>query len=364
MPSARLHSRARAVAHYATVSKPKVLLLDDIVLAKKDLDVLCSKAQVLHNTAADRHHFVRKLQPGQEYGDIVALYRHAGTANSVAVTGPFDADLVRNLPPTVRYLAHNGAGYDQLDVPALTQRNIQVANVPSVVDEATADTALFLLIGTLRQFPVAIQHCEQSFNKDFPWRKASDPNGKVLGIVGAGGIGRALAYKASWALRMRVIYHNRNRLSEEVEQSSARGGMEYVSTLHELLRRSDAVSLHCPLTPETRGVIGHDELKQMRRTAVLINTARGPVVKEQELAQALEQGLIAGAGLDVFEAEPKVDSRLLAHRDKALLLPHVGTLTQDTQRETEVMCLRNLISGLDTGRLAFCVPEQRNVEWA
>ncbi len=144
---------------------------------------------------------------------------------------------------------------------------------------------------------------EGKFNSAFPFLDARDPRGKTLGIVGAGGIGRAFAYKASHALGVNVIYHNRNRLSKEIESQAAKGGMQYIETLDELLRQSDVVSLHCPFTPDTKGLIGRKQLEIMKKDAILINTARGPVVKEEELAQALHDGVIAGAGLDVFEAE-------------------------------------------------------------
>ncbi|TKY89401.1 hypothetical protein EX895_001932 [Sporisorium graminicola] len=202
------------------------------------------------------------------------------------------------------------------------------------------------------------------FNSKFSFLDARDPRGKTLGIVGAGGIGRAFAYKASHALGMKVIYHNRNQLSSDLEAQAAKGGMQYVKTLDELLQQSDIVSLHCPLTPATKGLIGRKQLEIMKNDAILINTARGPVVKEQELAEALEQGIIAGAGLDVFEAEPKIHPSLFSLKDsKVELLPHVGTLTLETQTEMEAVCLRNLIQGLESGSLGFTVPEQKGIEF-
>lgn len=191
---------------------------------------------------------------------------------------------------------------------------------------------MWLLIGALRQFALAQSHLAAStFNSRFPSTAAHDPGSdgaRVLGIVGAGGIGRALARKASAALGMRIIYHNRRRLDTETEHAMTpldKEGAEYVASLDELLARSDVVSLHCPLTPDTKGLIGSAQLNQMKSGAVLINTARGPVVDEEALAEALEQGTIAGAGLDVYEKEPQVHPRLLAQSQsgsgKALLLP-------------------------------------------
>ncbi|EPQ28186.1 uncharacterized protein PFL1_04015 [Pseudozyma flocculosa PF-1] len=346
-------------------SKPKVLLLDEIKLATAELERLKGKADVLTSSAKTRDELISRFAPSGDYADVVGIYRHFGGARSVKVTGRFDPQLVEALPRSLRYIVHNGAGYDQLDVAALTARNVQVSNVPVAVDDATSDVALFLLLGALRRFPLAQAHLDRgAFNSQFDFHSARDPRSKTLGIVGAGGIGRAFAYKASHALGMRVIYHNRNRLDPKLEAESAKGGMEYVETLDDLLERSDAVSLHCPLTPQTKGLIGRDELSRMKDSAVIINTARGPVIHEEQLAEALEQGVIAGAGLDVYENEPSIHPRLLALKEtKAMLLPHVGTLTLETQTEMEAVCLRNLIQGLDTGKLGFTVAEQRQVDF-
>lgn len=348
------------------------------------------------SSARSREDLISKFQSGGEYSDVVGIYRHFGGARSIKITGRFDSELVSKLPGTLRYIVHNGAGYDQLDIPSLTNGNVQVSNVPTAVDDATSDVALFLLIGAMRRFPLAQAHLDQGlFNSQFPFLTANDPRGKTLGIVGAGGIGRALAYKASHALGLKVIYHNRRKLDPDTEANSAKGGMEYVGKLEELLQQSDVVSLHCPLTPETKGLIGREQLAIMKSTAVIINTARGPIIKEEELASALEEGTIAGAGLDVYESEvrskalvstilsisltrpllsnslqssrlqPSVHPRLLALKDsKALLLPHVGTLSLETQTEMEAVCLRNLMTGLQNGKLGFTVPEQKGYRFS
>ena len=372
-PFARLAGRSAASTrrHFhssslvAAAAKPKVLLLDQIKLATKELGQLSKLAEVVESTAKTRQELIDRFKSGGEYAQVVGIYRHFGGARSVKITGRFDAQLVSQLPPSLRFIVHNGAGYDQLDVNALSQKGIQASNVPTAVDDATSDVALYLLLGALRRFPLAKSQMNNGdFNSKFSFLDARDPRAKTLGIVGAGGIGRAFAYKASHALGMKVIYHNRNRLSSDVESQAAKGGMQYVKTLDELLQQSDVVSLHCPLTPATKGLVGRQQLEIMKKEAVLINTARGPVVKEQELAEALEQGVIAGAGLDVFEAEPLIHPRLLALKDsKVELLPHVGTLTLETQTEMEAVCLRNLIHGLESGKLSFTVPEQKGVEF-
>lgn len=240
-----------------------------------------------------------------------------------------------------------------------------MANVPTVVNEATADTALFLLLGALRQFPRAIGQMQAGkFNSQFSFRDASDPEGLTLGIVGAGGIGRTLARKAAHALGMHIVYHNRTRLSEELEMQGMPEGkrMEYALSLDSLLGQSDVVSLHCPLTPQTHHLIGAAQLARMPSHAILINTARGPIVDEAALVDALDRGVIAGAGLDVYEKEPEIHPGLMRlSTSNALLLPHVGTLTLQTQTDMEAVCLRNLEHGLQTGRLLYTVKEQEGL---
>ncbi|UZJ51554.1 hypothetical protein CBS101457_000874 [Exobasidium rhododendri] len=346
---------------------PTVLLLDDIELANEELAQLRKQAEVVRSQADSRQSFVQEVN---SLPNVVALYRHFGGARSIKITGKFDQDLISLLPPTMQFLCHNGAGYDQLDVDALTKKGIQASNVPTAVDDSTSTTALWLMIGALRKYALAQSQLSSSlFNSKFPYKTAHDPGSsgaKVLGIVGAGGIGKALARKASSAFNMDILYHNRNRLDQSIEKGMCPSAKpaEYVSTLDELLARSDVVSLHCPLNAQTKGLISKTQLQTMKRTAVLVNTSRGPVVNEEDLADALEEGVIAGAGLDVFEKEPSIHPKLLNQSQdgsgKALLLPHIGTLSLETQKEMEAVCLRNIMHGLQTGKLSFTVAEQRN----
>ena len=279
--------------------------------AQQSLYARCSQ----RNETRDRAELMRAFQPGGPYAQVRGMYRHFGGARSVRVSGRFDPELVAALPDSLRFIVHNGAGYDQrtslltVDIPALSARGIQVANVPTVVNAATADTALFLLIGATRNFALAMGQLDAGkFNKQFPFRHAADPEGGVLGIIGAGGIGQELARKAANALGMRVVYHNRRRLdpAKEAHGMPADRPMEFVASLDELLEISDAVSVNCPLTPETRHILSTEQFKRMKRTAVLINTARGPVVDEAALVAALENDEISGAGLDVYENEVRI----------------------------------------------------------
>ncbi|ORY92540.1 putative 2-hydroxyacid dehydrogenase [Leucosporidium creatinivorum] len=327
--------------------RPQILLMDEIKLASPLLEELEERYEVVPLESTSRSQFLEDCKT--KYADVQAMYRHF-KGPAVKVTGPFDAELVAGLPKSLSFICHNGAGYDQIDVDACTSSSIQVSNVPTAVDNATADTALFLLLGALRQFGVAQANLRAgNFNAGLPL--SHDPQGKLLGIIGLGGIGRAFAKRAR-ALGMEVQYYNRNRLSEELEQ-----GAKYV-TFEELLKTSDVVSLNLPLNAKTKHTMGKEQFQQMKKTAVLVNTARGGVVDELALVEALEQGEIAACGLDVYEDEPKIQEGLIKS-DKAFLLPHIGTLTVETQAEMEAVCLRNIDTGLQTGKLGFVVAEQK-----
>ncbi|WVQ70488.1 hypothetical protein IAR50_000007 [Cryptococcus sp. DSM 104548] len=332
---------------------PKVLFLDSIKLAKSQLAVLTKVATIVPNTSSDRDEFIKDL--GTKYKDITGIYRHFKASESIKITGRFDQELVSHLPESLRFIAHNGAGYDQIDIPSCTSRKIQVSNVPTAVDGATADTALFLILSVLRQFPLALAHAQAgTFNSAIPL--SNDPKGKILGIVGMGGIGSALAVRAR-ALGMEVIYHNRKRVDAVKENNM---GVRYVDTLEELLKTSDVISLNLPLSPSTRYLISTPQFDLLKPTAVLINTARGPIIDELALIQALKENKLAGVGLDVYENEPKIPRELLED-PRAVCLPHVGTVTVETQEEMEAVCLRNLETGLKTGKMGFVVAEQKQL---
>lgn len=253
---------------------------------------------------------------------MVAAYR---TFYSVTTTGLLDEELIQALPKSWRYLAHCGAGYDQINVEACSRRDppLLISNVPVAVDDATADTGIFLMLGALRNFNAPMANLRRG---DFRGKTAPplghDPQGKVLGILGMGGIGRNMAKKAA-AFGMTTIYHNRRQL-----EASQADGAEYVS-FEDLLRRSDVLSLNLPLNAKTRHMISTPQFALMKPTAVVVNTARGAVIDEAALVHALDNGVIAGAGLDVFEDEPKVHLGLL-NNERVILLPHVGTYTFET----------------------------------
>lgn len=231
--------------------------------------------------------------------------------------------------PRLKMVANIAVGFDNIDVDAATSRGILVSNTPGVLDAATADLAFALLLSAARRIPEARQYFLEgkwkSFSLDF--FAGSDVFGKTLGIVGLGRIGQAVAARAG-GFSMPVLYTQRKRAPFEVEQ---RLQATYVS-LDQLLTQSDFVSIHCPLTEQTRGMIDAACFEKMKTTAYLINTARGAIVNQHDLVSALRSKRIGGAALDVFENEPCVPSPDLAELSNVVLVPHIGSATTDTRK--------------------------------
>ncbi|MER6664199.1 D-glycerate dehydrogenase [Amycolatopsis japonica] len=256
-----------------------------------------------------------------------------------------DGEVADAAGPDLKVVANVAVGYDNIDVPALAGRGITVTNTPGVLTDATADLAFGLILAVTRR----LGEGERLIRSRTPWSfhlgflLGSSLQDKTLGIVGLGQIGQAVARRAL-GFGMRIVYSGRSRAAEDVEKTL---GAEYVP-FDELLRSSDVVSLHCPLTPETRHLVDADALKAMKPGASLINTTRGPVVHEAALADALEAGEIAGAGLDVFEAEPEVEPRLL-DRENVVLTPHLGSATVETRTAMAVLAAENVASVLTGG---------------
>ncbi len=261
------------------------------------------------------------------------------------ITDPVDEELL-DRAPRLRMIAQFGVGYNNIDVKAATARGIPVSNTPGVLTDATADLAFALIMAVSRRVAEGDRLVRQ---KGFPpWAPFSflgtDVSGKTLGIIGMGRIGQAMARRAR-GFGMTVIYHNRGRIGPAEE---AELGAEY-SDFKSLLARADMVSLHVPLSDETRHLIGPAELDLMKPTAFLINTSRGPVVDEAALCAALRKGRIAGAGLDVYENEPKLTPGL-TDLDRVVLLPHIGSGTIETRTRMARMAIDNLIAGLEGTR--------------
>ncbi len=261
------------------------------------------------------------------------------------ITDAVDEELLGRAP-RLKMIANMGVGYNHIDIAAATRRGIPVSNTPGVLTDATADLAFTLILAVARRVVEGDRRVrEGKFKLWAPFLfLGREVSGKTLGIVGFGRIGRAVARRAA-GFGMRVLYHNRSRLTPAEERESP---AEYAD-LNTLLAQADFVSLHVPLSGETRHLIGAAELSRMKPTAYLINTARGPVVDEVALLATLQRGMIAGAGLDVYENEPALTPGL-ADLPNVVLLPHVGSATLETRTAMAAMAARNLIAGLDGQR--------------
>lgn len=259
-----------------------------------------------------------------------------------------DARVVEAAGPGLRVIATVAVGYDNIDVDAVTGRDVLVTNTPGVLTDATADLTLGLLLAVTRR----IGEGERLVREQRPWEFSLDfmlgagLQGRTFGVVGLGQIGRAAARRAK-AFGMEIAYTGRRRAAEEVE---AELGARFLP-MTELLGSADVVSLHCPLTPQTRHLIDADALAAMKPGAFLLNTTRGAVVDEGALAGALSDGVIAGAGLDVFEEEPHVHPGLL-ELDNVVLTPHLGSATVETRTEMALLAARNVAAVL-TGEPAL-----------
>lgn len=242
--------------------------------------------------------------------------------------------------PDIKIVANVAVGYDNIDLKAAQAREVLVCNTPGVLTDSTADLAFALLLATARKLTVSEQYLRQGHWKSFALDLllGLDIHHKTLGIIGLGRIGQAFAARAR-GFSMKILYSQPNRASAEIEENLQANYMN----LEDLLANSDFISLHCPLNATTKHLIAERQLQLMKRTAILVNTARGAVVDEAALAIALEQGIIAGAGLDVFEHEPAVTAKLL-QLDNVVLLPHIGSATIETRTAMASLAVNAVIT--------------------
>jgi glyoxylate reductase len=269
----------------------------------------------------------QRLPPAAE-----ELAGHAADAEGLLtlLTDQIDAALIARLP-RLRVISNYAVGFDNIDVAAASARGIPVGNTPDVLTEATADLTFALLLAAARKVPEAA--ADVSDGDWLTWEPArhlgAEVHGATLGIIGMGRIGRAVAQRAG-GFEMTVLHaHARSR--DEVA---------------ELLRQSDFVSLHCPLTPETHHLIDSQALSQMRASAILINTARGPIVDQGALREALVNGTIAGAALDVTEPEPIAHDDPLMSAPNLIVVPHIGSATRAARERMTELAVANLLAGL------------------
>jgi glyoxylate reductase len=251
-----------------------------------------------------------------------------------------DSALIEHAP-RLRVISNYAVGYDNIDLDAAAARSIPVGNTPDVLTEATADLAFALLLAAARKLPEAIDDVR---NGDWTtWEPGrylgAEVHGATLGIIGMGRIGRAVARRAQ-GFEMNVIHT---------------GSSDGATDLPTLLGHSDFVSLHCPLTPSTHHLIDSEALSRMRPAAILINTARGPIVDQTALRRALEQGVIAGAALDVTDPEPLPSDDPLLQAPNLIVVPHVGSATRVTRERMTELAVENLLAGLEGRPLPHAV---------
>ena len=282
------------------------------------------------------HEIVQR--PGDVPYEPPELLTAAADADAVVciLTDRIDAALLRACAPRLQVVANVAVGYDNVDVATATELGIAVCNTPGVLDETTADLAFLLVLAAARRASDSEADLRQGRWTGFHINDflGVDVHGATLGIVGYGRIGQAVARRAA-GFGMEVLHHSRHDT----------GITGWVADLDDLLPRVDFVSLHVPLHDETRGLIDARRLALMKPSAVLVNTARGPVVNEEALAVALEQGTIFAAGIDVYEREPEVHPRLLA-APHAVLLPHIGSATERTRRRMAQLACESVVSVL------------------
>lgn len=270
--------------------------------------------------------------------------------DALLVTGTkIDEEVCEAIKSKCKILANYGVGYDNIDVEAATRHGIYVTNNPGVVTEATADLAFTLLLATARRIIECDRYVRSGEKAWGPTNlMGSQVSGKTIGIIGPGRIGTAVAMRAK-GFNMNIIYTN---AKPNIAFEKATGG-KYVDS-ETLFKEVDFISIHVPSLPSTRYLVGVNEFKLMKNTAIIINTARGAIIDEEAMISALHNKEIAGAGLDVFEKEPLIESRLTDFTN-VVLAPHVGTSTLDTRIIMGEQCARNIFEALDGKLPRNCV---------
>jgi glyoxylate reductase len=262
------------------------------------------------------------------------------------LTERIDRELLEAAGPQLKIVANHAVGFDNIVIDDCTAAGVAASNTPDVLTETTADTAWVLLMTAARR----VGEGERFLRSGRKWiwgplmMLGQDVHHKTIGIVGFGRIGQAVARRAA-GFGMRILYHDAVELPPDVERESGAERRQ----LDDLLAEADFVSIHTNLTPQTRHLFSTEQFRAMKRTAVLVNTSRGPVVDEAALARALKDGEIFAAGLDVFENEPDVHADLL-RLENAVIIPHLGSATVDTRRAMGVLAVENVFAALDGRR--------------
>lgn len=268
------------------------------------------------------------------------------------ITDRIDAALMDAAGPGLKIISQMAVGVDNIDLAAARARGIPVGHTPGVLTEATADLAFALLLAAARRIVEGVEYVRAG-----KWRTwepktllGADLSGATLGIIGLGRIGKAVARRAA-GFDMRLIACNPGMPPPEAEAAGVR-----LVDLDTLLRESDFISIHTPLTAQTRSLINRETLNKMKRTAILVNTARGPVIDQDALYEALRDGRIAGAALDVTDPEPLPPDHKLLTLPNAVIVPHIGSASLWTRNQMAIMAAENLLAGLAGQPLPHAVP--------
>ena len=258
------------------------------------------------------------------------------------LTDRIDQDII-DRGTKLKIIANYGAGFNNIDVTYASERGIWVTNTPNVLHETTADLTWAMILGTARQIVSADRYTREGKFQGWGAKLflGGDVYEKTLGIIGLGEIGRSVARRAI-GFNMRTLYHQRNRLPKEEEKKL---NVEHV-TFEQILRESDFLTLHVPLTEETEYMIGNDEIALMKKTAYLIHTARGKVIDDYALVAALREGRLAGAALDVYEDEPELTEGM-RELDNLMILPHIGSASFETRDKMALLVADNILDALE-----------------
>jgi len=290
-------------------------------------------------------HFTALLNPDDRLYDTEELLRLAEDADAILPchTEKLDADTIARLPARVRAIANFSVGVDHVDLEAARQKQVIVTNTPDVLSDATAEIAMLLMLGAARRASEGEHIMRNQLWKD--WSPAfmvgRQITGKRLGILGMGRVGQVVATRAR-GFDMTIHYHNRHALDP-----GQAGDAIYHNSVEALLANIDVLSIHCPASDATRGLLNRARLATMHRDAILVNTSRGGVIDDDALVEALQTGVIAAAGLDVFNGEPDAIHPGYRQLDNVFLLPHIGSATRETRDAMGFRAIDNLIAIFD-----------------
>lgn len=319
--------------------KPKVLLTRKIIPEVMEYLALHVELETGSDNVMDRSILLSKIKDKE---GLISM-----------LDDKIDEEVIDSAPH-LKVISNYAVGYNNIDVKYAISKEIFVTNTPGVLTETTADLTWALILSTCRLIPQADAFVRRGEFKG--WGPllflGKDVYGKTLGIIGFGRIGRSVARRAT-GFNMKILYWDKIKLSEKEEKEL---GIEF-REVEVLLKESDIVTVHLPLTPETHHLLNRERLSLMKRDSILINTARGPILEEKSLAELLEQGKVWGAGFDVYENEPEIESKLL-NNPRVVLLPHIGSASYETRKRMGLMAVDGLLKGLKRE-----IPENLVDEW-